>query len=173
VTGSPAGTVLVDESRRPILVHLRMLQEWLMCGCECGGPGEMALAPAMGGGGGPLPPVLSPRPPGVVPLARVIGAPGLMPVTKTARSMALTDSHYFVIGEGAASLKLTLAASTPANAGRVHVIKNVDVGTLTVFADTARPDKVDDKASLVIKKKKTVTLIADGEGFWQVIGIVE
>ena len=29
--------VTIDESSRPLLVHLRMLQEWMLCGCHCGG----------------------------------------------------------------------------------------------------------------------------------------
>jgi hypothetical protein len=168
VTGSPAGVVLVDESTRPILVHLRMLQEWLLCGCECGGLG-IGVAPAMGGGG---PPIQEPRPPGPVPLAPP-AASGRMPVLKTDRSLELDESHYCVVCAGAQSMKVTLPASVKANAGRVHVIKNVDVASLTVFADTARPDKVDDKATLAIKKKKGVTLISDGVGAWQVIGVVE
>jgi hypothetical protein len=29
--------VIQDESRRPWLLHLRLLQEWMLCGCDCGG----------------------------------------------------------------------------------------------------------------------------------------
>ncbi len=45
VADSPA--VEVDESRRPILVHLRMLQEWLTCGCSCGAGGGQANGMAL------------------------------------------------------------------------------------------------------------------------------
>ena len=35
VTGSPAA-LQIDESTRPVLAHLRLLQEWALCGCDCG-----------------------------------------------------------------------------------------------------------------------------------------
>jgi len=168
VAGSPAGVVLVDESTRPFLVHLRMLQEWMMCGCECAGLGDVAAAM-----GPPPPPILAPRPPGAPPLARAAVSPGRMPILKTGRSLALDDGHYCVVCAGAASMKVTLPASIPANAGRVHVIKNVDVMNLTVHADAVAHDKIDDKATLALKKRKAVTLIADGAGAWQVIGLAE
>lgn len=38
VSGSPA-TVAIDETRRPFIVHLRMQQEWMLCGCRCDGLG--------------------------------------------------------------------------------------------------------------------------------------
>jgi hypothetical protein len=164
ITGSPAA-ILVDESMRPFLVHLRMLQEWVMCGCECGGLGAAAAA---AGGGGPEPPILAPQPPSAL-LARG----GRFPVMKTSSALTLDDSHYCVVCAGAPSVQVVLAASIPATAGRVHVIKNVDVGTLVVAADSVAGDRVDDKASLLVKKKHAVTLIADGEGAWQVIGIAQ
>ena len=34
VTGSPP-SLLIDESTRPVLAHLRLLQEWALCGCDC------------------------------------------------------------------------------------------------------------------------------------------
>jgi hypothetical protein len=38
VADSPA--VVVNEEHRPFVVHLRMLQEWLLCGCTCEGGGQ-------------------------------------------------------------------------------------------------------------------------------------
>jgi hypothetical protein len=33
-----AGTVEIDEEQRPCLIHSRLLQEWLFCGCACRSP---------------------------------------------------------------------------------------------------------------------------------------
>lgn len=155
VVGSPA-TVSVDESARPFLVHLRMLQEWMMCGCECAGLGT---APAMGGGFVPLGPAMAPP-----------GSSARVPVLLTATDVDLDASHYCVICKDApGSVKLTLPASIPATAGRVYVVKNVDVTGLSVHADAVAGDKVEDKASLAVKKKAAVTLIADGAGAWRSI----
>ena len=43
------GTVTVDETRRPYLIHLRMLQEWLLCGSRVsggGGGGGVGVSPS-------------------------------------------------------------------------------------------------------------------------------
>ena len=49
VGGSPTGAwqvdgsaadIAVDESRRPVLAHMRLLQEWMLCGCALSGDGN-------------------------------------------------------------------------------------------------------------------------------------
>jgi hypothetical protein len=116
--------------------------------------------------GGPTPIVARVMPPMAQP------SPGRMPVLLTATGMALDESHYCVICSGAStSVKLALPASNPANAGRIYVIKNVDVNTLTVNPDAVAGDNVEDKASLAVKKNSAVTLIADGAGAWRVIAL--
>ena len=162
IVGSPPA-LLVDETTRPFLVHLRLLQEWLLCGCECGGLGSAA---ALGGGTPPL---------GMVPLiAHGAGAgpvsPLRVPVARLTASAELGDADYFVIGDGGGTMTLTLPASAAASAGRVYVIKNADA-KLTVKPAVAS-DTIDDKASLTVKKKSAVTLIADGNGGWQLTGLV-
>ena len=183
VSGSPV-TALVDETKRPFLVHLRLLQEWMMCGCDCAGLGTAA---AMGGGSAPMfalalpvaaPPVPSPVAPRIASpiVARSAAPAGRVPMLKTGVGVTLDESHYCVICEGAtttATIKLTLPASNPANAGRLYVIRNVDVTTLTVNVDPASGDSIEDKPNLPVKKKVAVTLIADGEGAWRVIGKAE
>jgi hypothetical protein len=162
IAGSPAA-VIVDETTRPVLVHMRLLQEWLMCGCECGGLG-LAAAPA---GGGEF-----------IPFARaglgggsVDQPPPRLPVAMVTASADLDDSHYCVIGTGGATMTLTLPASVPEITGRVYVIKNADA-KLTVRTPAIGGDTIDDKLSLTVRKKGAVTLVADGEGGWQVIGLV-
>jgi len=159
IAGSPA-TLLVDETTRPFLAHLRLLQEWLLCGCECGGLGVAAAAIE-----GPF---LAPRRQRLT--AEPIRTAGRLPVSKTSASLALDDSHHCVICADATNVTLTLPASLPGNAGRVYVIKNVDVTRLIVRVDSASGHTIDDRHSLTVKKKDAVTLIADGDGSWQVIG---
>ena len=38
------GEVLIDETRRPYLLHLRMLQEWLLCGQRTAAPSDTVVA---------------------------------------------------------------------------------------------------------------------------------
>jgi hypothetical protein len=162
IAGTPV-TVVVDETTRPFLVHLRLLQEWLLCGCDCGGLG---LAAAQGSGG-----AIPDLPPG--PLFVRSGAVHTpVPVSKTNADLVLDDRHYFVIGTTAPRLTLTLPVSLPENVGQVFVIKNADVGRLTVRPPAIGGNTIDDKGSILVKKKSTVTVIADGDGGWHVIGKV-
>lgn len=59
-----AGTTAVDESNRPYVVHLRMLQEWLLCGGCCGGDGILSPPSPTQGPPGPPGPVGPSGPPG-------------------------------------------------------------------------------------------------------------
>jgi len=59
-----AATVAVDESNRPYVVHLRMLQEWLLCGGCCGGDGILSPPSPTQGPPGPPGPVGPSGPPG-------------------------------------------------------------------------------------------------------------
>ena len=56
VGGSPTGAwqvvgsaadVAIDESRRPFLSHLRLLQEWLLCGCALAATVVERLRPSL------------------------------------------------------------------------------------------------------------------------------
>jgi hypothetical protein len=169
VGGSPAGTwqivgspptVLVDETTRPFLVHLRLLQEWSLCGCDCG----LGTAAAMGG----APIVL-----GAIATLGAAASPSRVAVSKIKASLTLDDSHFFVIGAEGANVVVTLPLSRPENAGRMYVIKNADATKLTVRATPGGGNTIDDKASLAVKKKSAVTVIADGDAGWQLVGMVE
>jgi hypothetical protein len=156
VDGSPA-SLRIDESARPFLAHLRLLQEWALCGCDCAGTGDDAGAAF----GGPMPLEFD------APMAI---SPMQVPIQFSEQDMTLDDSQYLVIGRTAAKLALTLPASVPMTAGRTYVIKNLDVGALTVFADTLVGDGIDGLPEFSVKKKKAVTLVADGAGQWHSIG---
>lgn len=158
VDGSPAG-LRIDESARPFLAHLRLLQEWALCGCDCAGGGDGAGAGAAFGG-----------PMAMDFIAPMAMSPMQVPIQFFDQDQALDDSQYLVIGRNAVKLALTLPASVPATAGRTYVIKNLDVGALTVFADTVVGDGIDGLPEFSVKKKKAVTLVADGAGQWHSIG---
>lgn len=169
VTGSPA-TVTVNETRRPYIMHLRLLQEWMMCGCDCAG-----LGVAAGVGGGSVPMFVAAPPVARRNVSRIVAHDGV-PMLKTRVSITLDESHYCVICEGAtttAAIKLTLPASNRANAGRLYIIRNVDITTLTLIVNPTSGDTIEDKPNLPIKKKAAVTLIADGDGSWRIIGKAE
>ena len=61
VSGSPVG-VAIDETTRPVLAHLRLLQEWMLCGCTGAelttfyAPGGPVVSVSDGGTGVPTPP---------------------------------------------------------------------------------------------------------------------
>lgn len=152
VSGSPV-TADIDETTRPVLAHLRMLQEWMLCGCDCASADE--------GSSGAITLSAQPASSGI----------GRVPVELASADMTLDDSRYCVICRGAPALTLTLPASIPMTAGRTFVVKNVDVATLTIVGDSVAGDLIDDEAKLAVKKRKAVTLIADGAGQWNVIGI--
>lgn len=83
-----AGTTTIDESNRPYVVHLRMLQEWLLCGGCCGGDGILSPpSPTQGppgpagpagpsGPAGPQGPAGPPGPQGNIGPAGPVGAVG-------------------------------------------------------------------------------------------------
>jgi hypothetical protein len=160
IAGSPAA-MLVDETTRPFLVHMRLLQEWMTCGCECAGLG---LGAAHAGGGGPL---------GFVPhlaiggAGELVGAPSRVPLAMITANLDLDEGHYCVVATGGGTVAVTLPASLPEIAGRVYVIKNADA-RLTVRASAG--NTIDDRLTVTVKKRNAVTLVADGQGGWPIIG---
>jgi hypothetical protein len=163
IVGSPV-TVLVDETTRPFLVHLRLLQEWMLCGCDCAGLG-LAASEGIGGAIPDLP--FGPFFAGPIETVRMS-----VPVSKTSVDLVLDERHYFVIGTTGPRVTLTLPASRAENIGRMYVIKNADVGRLTVRPPAIGNNTIDDKSSVLVKKKTALTVIADGDGGWHVIGEV-
>lgn len=123
--GSPAGAwqvadtpgaVRVDERARPFVAHLRLLQEWLLCGRDCqGGDGSGLL---WGGGGGgeadAAPPAFAPgdapfllaADDPALPHAQSLGGlpAGLLMNTVSgglgALSAAVAGTHYYAPGSG-------------------------------------------------------------------------
>jgi hypothetical protein len=166
IGGSPRGafqvvgdssSVSVDEAKRPFVAHLRMLQEWGLCGC-CGG--GLGAAPAV---------ATPPLGPSIVLPALRAGAPPVprVPVRVTTGDLLLDESHYLVVGSGGAPVRLTLPRSTPAGAGRVYVVKNAGASTMTLSA--AAGDSIDQARSVRVNRNVARTVVADGAGRWHVI----
>lgn len=159
VDGSPASLQL-DESARPYLIHQRLLQEWALCGCDCAGSddafgGPMALIQASSEGSFEN---LAIDPPPLPPPVQFLEGDGV-----------LEGQPRIVIGRGGGKAALTLPPSTPANAGRQVVVKNADLTSLILQPDAQSGDGIDGLAELSVKKKKAITLIADGAGQWHSI----
>ena len=154
VSGSPVAAD-IDETTRPVLTHLRMLQEWMTCGCDC-------AAGAEGGGGGAMIPLSDSAPGAATDM-------GQMPIATVNGDMTLDASHYCVICRGPSPMTLTLPASTPVTAGRIFVVKNIDITDFKIVGDGVAGDLIDAAAKLAVKKRRAVTLIADGAGRWNLI----
>jgi len=137
--------VVVDERRRPYVVHLRMLQEWLLCGCECVS-GKVITLP-------PPPPSLE------------------LKITNTKTTLSLGSEHQIIAcdtTDGAIEINLP---PTTGNDGRVYIIKHaIAVNTLTVIA--AATDVIDRNAKLSLDAvDKFVQIVANQTlGAWHVVG---
>ncbi len=171
VDGNPS-SVGVDESARPFIVHLRLMQEWMLCGCECvggaalaamGGPPVMPMF-AMGPARAAPPPIPGPGPAAAAPSS---AAPQTVAITSVGTTVAVTldTSHYCVICDGGQTLNLPKV--TARNRGRVYVVKTLKSKSTL---NAARPDQIEGAASLAVKRGGAVTVVSDGSGNWVVIG---
>jgi hypothetical protein len=166
IGGSPRGawqivggpdSIVVDERKRPFLAPMRLLQEWGLCGCDCGGLGA---APGTAR--------RSDRPFRLRELEPASIPPPRVPVLVTETSLALDENHHAVFCRGGSAITLALPRSSPAHAGRVYVIKNAGAGRLSLLADASAGDAIEGGASVRVTKDTTVTVIADGTGHWHV-----
>jgi len=148
--------VLIDESSRPYLMSMRLLQEWLFYN-------SITEAPAAP----PLPVVLpqnlassdSPRFAGLT----TTGAMQIA-ITTLDADLELNETHHCVVC--ASGLSLTLPKCSADNQGRVYIVKSQS-GTSTVNCDPA--DTIDGETSKEVKLRKAVTLVSDGQQTWHVI----
>lgn len=150
--GSPS-VVIVDESARPFLVHLRLLQEWMLCGCECSGG---AASTAVG-----LPQGLSTTD---APTFAGLTTTGAVHVAflRTTADITLDATHHVVVCIGARTLTLPKCAA--ANTGRLYTIK------ATGAASTLVPvggDTIVSGAGVPVASPKTI--VSDGMSTWYVI----
>ena len=152
ITGSPP-SVLVDDSTRPLLADVRMLQEWLLCGVAAP---DLAPVPA------PAPaPAPSPAPAPVLP-ARV-------PVLATATDLTLNASHGLVLCNGGQAL--TLPKSDAFSSGLSFIVKSInsDSKVVPLAGDVVSGPL---PAPGLVAKGSAKTFVCDGKGTWHVVAAV-
>jgi hypothetical protein len=154
VDGSPA-TVSVDESARPFIVHLRLLQEWMLCGCDCAGGG-----PALPESG--LPQGLAATD---TPTFAGLTTTGAVQVAflRTTANITLGATHHVVVCQGAVSLTLPKCAAD--NRGRLYIIKATGAPSTLVLA--AGDMIVGGTATVAVATPRTI--VSDGSTTWYVI----
>jgi hypothetical protein len=158
-----ASTIAIDETTRPFLTHLRLLQEWMLCGLTGsagagsgggtgGGTGGGGGSGGGGGGGG-----------GTASMPRV-------PIRLTNADLTLGDTDYCVVCRQPANT-VKLPKST-GNAGRVYVVKNLDIETPSLVILAATGDKIDGTDKREFTKGRSLTIVADGVDQWHIISRV-
>jgi hypothetical protein len=161
VGGSPTGVwqvdgaatdVAIDERLRPVLAHLRLLQEWVLGGGESGV-----------GAGASVGDVTAPPPPSFFALSRG-GVPGTMPLERITANLTLDDSHYYVVCSG--GQRVTLPPAGADNQGRAYVIKNM--GSQVRVLPTGS-NLIDDDATKILRRNASMTVVSDGATGWLVV----
>jgi hypothetical protein len=161
---SPAGKtevtnvdqVVIDESHRPFLAHLRLLQAWMLCGRGLGAALPTDVFPSSP----PSDLVEAPPPPNVGERIPVI-------VVDTAGKTSLNAQHHCVIcdtknGDVEISLPSILF-----NAGRVYIIKSVSANASKVQITAASGDSIE---TSTILPGEAITIVADRKNrAWQTI----
>lgn len=162
VGGSPTGAWVVDgdaqdididERLRPVLAHLRLLQEWMLCGCDCGA-----------GAGAAVGEVTAP-PPSTFFTSAMGRGPLVFPIERVTGDLTLDDSHHFVLTEGAQRVTLPPAAAD--NQGRVYTIKNL--GSQIRVLPSGR-NTIDGDANKILRRNASVSVVSDGSTGWFVVG---
>jgi len=157
VGGSPSGVwevedtadaVSVDESGRPVIVHQRLLQEWMLLGG--GGVGSVSSLPQG------LSPSDAPSFAGLTFTGSV-----RMPFVATGANLTLDASHHFVACTAAVSV--TLPKCAPDNRGRVYNVRTSG-GTSTLVATGG--DSIVGGPAVTATNPKVV--VSDGNSTWYV-----
>ena len=169
VDGSPSGvwqvvgnksSVALDESKRPILAHTRLLQEWVLAGGAVTRIVESIVLPTPQD----IAPNSRPRFAGLTTTGAVQVA-----TTATAADLTLDASHHLVICDGGQSIQLPKAG--PNNLGRIYIVKSIGSDS-KVQPDAA--DTIDGPTATpgLVKKANAKTFASDGGKTWHVIATV-
>jgi hypothetical protein len=157
VGGSPSGAwqvdgdidaVSLDESARPLIIHQRLLQEWMLLGG--GGVGSISALPQG------LSPSDAPTFAGLE-LNRSIR----LPVVVTNIPITLTAEHCFVVCT--AAVNVTLPKCDSSNEGRVYNVRT-SVGTSTLVPNAL--DTIVGGAAVTTSNPKLI--VSDGNSHWYV-----
>jgi hypothetical protein len=162
VGGSPVGaweaagnaaTIGIVEGRRPYLVHMRLLQEWLLAGEDDAQPATPPVS------GQALTPTSRPTFAGLT----TTGAVNIALAT-TGANLTLDATHHCIICTGAVTL--TLPKCGPATRGRVYIVR-ATAGVCPVAL--AAGDTVSGLPAAGIGSGTVATLISDGVSGWHLI----
>jgi hypothetical protein len=167
VGGSPAGIwevdgdvgdVTVDESSRPVLAHLRLLEEWLIGTSEFASPTPLLLELPQDIRATAAPTFAGLRTTGSVQIA----------MAATNADLTLDAANQFLVCDGGQSITLPKCAAD--NAGRVYIIKSVNSPS-KLQSDAA--DSIDGAGTTFsIKKANAVTVVSDGANTWHIVATV-
>lgn len=152
-----ASQVAINERHRPFLVHLRMLQEWMMCwrGAGASLPTDVfPTSPPTGLAEGPPPPNVGTR----IPVA-LIDTPG---------RTTLNAGHQCVLCDTQKGNIEIALPSTLFNAGRAYTIKRIGASANNLQVSLASGDQVEAFPALAVGA--AITIVADRKNrFWRII----
>jgi hypothetical protein len=160
VGGSPPGSwvvngnsqaIVVDESQRPYLVHMRLLQEYLQSGWAAA-PWSFGSPPFLSAGSSPTFKGLTTT--GDVQIA--------ISVLHTDQTLDSTQ-HCVICKTG---LSLALPRCQHSNRGRVYIIKSLSANSIIT---SHAGDDIDGAPSYTVNSGKAVTLVSDGVKTWHII----
>lgn len=167
LAGSPIGTwqiagdanvVAIDESTRPFLVHLRLLQEWLFYNTVTDTPTV------------PITPIVLPQnlAPSDSPRFAGLTTTGAMHIAISTidADQELNEAHHCVVCNG--GLSLTLPRCAAGNLGRVYIVKSPTADS-KITCDAADSIDVAGTTTVAIPTGKAITLVSDGNNGWHII----
>jgi len=142
--------VVIDQSRRPYQAHVRLLEEWLLWGCDGYGPGSSPTFASLTTTGSQQ-----------------------FAYLETDKNIALDATHHVVVGTAASGQKIALPAALSAK-GRVYVVKFMNQATLQCTgSDTIEgPTAVTSGPAVTLKAKNAFTVVSNGQKSWHVIATV-
>ncbi len=142
----------IDESKRPYLASMRLLQEWLLCGFASGSSNPATLPQS-------LTKTSKPSFAGITTTGAVKIA---IKIVNT--NLTLDATHHCVICNG--DITITLPKCASGNLGRVYIIK---CQKETTRVHSASGDTIDGLEYKTLGIHRSFTLISDGEKTWHII----
>jgi hypothetical protein len=175
--------VAINETRRPYVIHTRMLQEWLLCGCSCqSAPSSPPAGSLVSDSGGPLPFPVGPPIEALIPPASFELRVTTITAGEAARPTTLSRLHQCVICDASAGNITIRLPLTSENHGRVFIIKRVTTGTgarggaftvsIRSVSAAATVDLIDGNKTVVLSaQNQFIEIVANGpRNAWHVIG---
>jgi hypothetical protein len=151
--------IVINERHRPFIAHLRLLQEWMLCGRGLGAVLPTDVFPSS------PPPDLEEGPPPPNVGERI---PVTVVDTKGNTSLNAQD-HCVICDTQNGDVEISLP-STLFNAGRVYVIKHIGANPKNLQISAASGDLIDSDKNFSLAAGDAVTIVADRKNrAWQII----